>query len=210
MKTAPSKDSRKKTVNQVVNSQLKKQRELTPEQRIEREEQANFLLQVSRQDLEQVQQREERKKAEIIELLGGAKTSLREIDALITVKRRPYVSLFPNSIPFWSEIFRLNAWIHRDPTSFEKPAIVGVWVCELIYDRFIKEVLPTLRQLNPSVYNGFRTHKHFQFLTEEGQNSLIRFRDEAVDLMSTCANWYEFRQKMLLQYSVPFQGILFE
>ena len=210
MKNSSPKELKKKVVSQAPSPQPKKQRELTPEQRSERQAQVNFLLQVSREELEQAQQREERKRAEVIELLGGVKTSLREIDALITAKRRPYAPLFPNTISFWSEIFRLNMWDHRDPAAYEKPAIVGIWVCELIYDRFVKEVLPALRQLNPSVYNGFRNYKHFQFLTEEGQSSLIRFRDEAIELMKNCVNWYEFRKRMLSQYGVSFQGELFE
>jgi len=46
-------------------------------------------------------------------------------------------------------------------------------------------------------------------LTLEGQAKLVQYRDEAVTLMKACTSMYEFRQKMLQKYGVPYQVEIF-
>ncbi|OGX91489.1 P63C domain-containing protein [Hymenobacter coccineus] len=145
-----------------------------------------------------------KREQEVIELRSGFKITIGEINAIVSANRLPYAPLFPNSIPFFSELKRLSG-LDFDPAQFIKPSVVGTWLCEIIYGRFSKEVLPALRAVNPAFTNGVRPHKLFQYLTPEGQAKLEQFRDEAVDLMKTCATMYEFRQKLFQQYAVPYQ-----
>ncbi|RDV11852.1 hypothetical protein DXT99_23390 [Pontibacter diazotrophicus] len=154
--------------------------------------------------------RKQKREEEVIELLGGHKISISEINAAITATLQPYVPMFPNSVPFFSEIYRLNGWKGKNPNDYMKPTVVASWINEVIYGRFTKDVLPALRILNPASPFGIRVHKHFQYLTEEGQEKLIQYRDEAIAVMQTCSTWYEFRKKLFSVHGVPYQISLFE
>lgn len=183
--------------------------EISQEEKLERSLLSGLLLQqtdnLNRQRLELKKQRDQ----EAIELIGGGTTSLGALKALIAAKRQPYEPRFPRSVPFFSEIYRLNDWQHLDPAEYIKPAEVAVWINELIYNRFSLEVLPTLRMFNPKRTGGGRLYKHFQFLNAEGQAQLEQYRDEAIALMQTCFTWYEFRAKLYAAHGVPYQVNLF-
>ena len=132
-----------------------------------------------------------KREQEVVELRSGFRITIGEINAIVSASRQPYAPLFPNTIPFFSELRRLSG-LDFDPTEYIKPAIVGTWLCEIIYGRFSKEVLPALRAVNPAFTNGIRPDKLFQYLTPQGQVKLEQFRDEAVALRwSTKAgqNW---------------------
>lgn len=184
--------------------------EITPEQRVARDADIWFIFQQTKDDETQAKLRKDQKAAEIVELLGGTITTRGALEALVTPSPSPYVALFPNTLPFWEQIFKLNDWNELDPAKFVKPRIVGRWVCELIYNRFRKEVLPAIRKLNPFLTKGFRLRKHFQYLTPEAKAMLIQYRDEAVALMLTSSNWTEFRKKYLAQYGIGFQPSVFD
>ncbi|GAB2469655.1 hypothetical protein GCM10011375_40270 [Hymenobacter qilianensis] len=183
--------------------------EISQEEKLERSLLSGLLLQQT-EDLNRKQQElKKQRDQEVIELIGGGTTSLGALKALIASKRQPYEPRFPRSIPFFSEIYRLNGWHDLDPASYIKPAVVAVWINELIYNRFSQEVLPTLRVFNPKRFGGSRAYKHFQFLNAEGQAELEQYRDEAIALMQTCSTWYEFRAKLFVVHSVPYQVELF-
>lgn len=183
--------------------------EISQAEKLERSLLSGLLLQQTdnfvREKLELKKQRDQ----EIIELIGGSTTSLGTLKALIAAKRQPYEPRFPRSVPFFSEIYRLNGWHHLDSTAYRKPDEVATWINELIYNRFFQEVLPTLRIYNPKKTGGGRLYKHFQFLNAEGQAELVLYRDEAIALMQTCTSWYEFRAKLFAAHGVPYQVALF-
>jgi hypothetical protein len=126
----------------------------------------------------------------------------------VTAAQQPYEAKFPNSIPFFTEMYRLLGWSDKNPNRFSKPKVVGKYLNELIYSRFHADVLPTLQTL--AMPGGVRRAKFFQFLNEEGQQKLQQYRDEAIDLMKTCSSWYEFRVKYGKLYSLPVQKRMFE
>lgn len=169
---------------------------------------AGMLIKGANELAAEAHERKTRKEQEVFELHSGVKITLAEINSIVTANRQPYVALFPNDVPFFSELSRLSG-LSFDPTTFTKPAIVGLWVCELIYNRFGKDVLPALRALNPSFTTGFRQYKHSQFFPTESKEKLVQYRDEAIEVMKRCDSMYEFRQKMLQEYGVPFQAKLF-
>lgn len=170
---------------------------------------SGMLIQQADDRTDEALLRKKKREEEIIELHGGQKISVSEINASLTTLQ-PYAPMFPNSVPFFSEIYRLNSWKDRDPNLFIKPMVVGSWINEIIYSRFSKEVLPALRILNPASPFGIRAHKHFQYLSAESQAKLVQFRDEAIAIMQTCTTWYEFRKKLLVLHGVPYQMRLFE
>lgn len=182
--------------------------EISPEQKLERTLLSGMLLQQTKDLVREKLERKKQRDQESIELIGGSSITLGALKTLLVEKRQPYEPRFPNAIPFFSEIFRLNGWHDLDPAEYIKPKEVGTWVNELIYNRFSQVILPTIRKLNPKKTAG-RVYKHFQFLTAEGQAELEQYRDEAIALMKTCTTWYEFRVELFRKYSVPYQGELF-
>lgn len=99
----------------------------------------------------------------------------------------------------------MNGWTIPARGITEKPHVIAQYTNEIIYQRFSKEVLPMLQHLNPYCAMGFRMHKHFQWLTPEARVYLLRFIDEAIAVMRTCTNWYEFRIKYGKQFGLSFQ-----
>ncbi|MFB9865652.1 P63C domain-containing protein [Rufibacter immobilis] len=196
--------------NATTSIPYKERVEISEEAKQERLALRGMLLQQSEDLVKESQTRKKKRDEEVIELLGGQKVSIAEINAAITATLQPYVPMFPNSVPFFSEIYRLNGWKDKNPNDFVKPTVVASWINEIIYGRFAKDVLPTLRVLNPASPFGLRVHKHFQYLTEAGQSKLVQYRDEAIALMQTCSSWYEFRKKIYEVHGVPYQISLFE
>lgn len=188
----------------------KKKVEISKEAQAERAFLSGMLLQQTEDLVKEDLERKKKRDEEIIELNSGVKISIGEINTLITSTRQPYTPKFPNDVPFFSEIYRLNNWSHLDPNNYTKPSIVGVYISEIIYGRFSKDILPALRVLNPMLPGGTRKDKHFQYLNEDGQKYVNQYRDEAIVLMKTCDNWYDFRKKLFDKYKVPYQILLFD
>jgi len=184
--------------------------ELSEEAKQERLFLSGMLIQQTEDLVKEAQKRKAKREAETIELRSGVKISLAEINSVVTAMRQPYEPKFPNEVPFYKEMYRLKNWTHLDPNDYIKPPIVAKWTLEIIYGRFTKDVLPALETLNPAFSNGIRLHKHFQFLTQEAQEKLIEFRDDAIRVMKTCSSWYEFRKKLHAEYGVPYQIDIFE
>lgn len=190
--------------------ETKKRVEISKEAEQERLFLSDLLIQQAEDIAEEALRRKKKREEEIIELHSGAKFTIKQISELLTAQLQHYSPKFPNSSPFFSEIYRLNEWKDLDPTDYYKPPIVAAWINEIIYGRFTKEVLPALQVLNPASPFGIRMYKHFQFLNEEGQLKLEQFRDEAIEVMKTCTTWYEFRKKLHAKYGVTYQVKMFE
>lgn len=173
-----------------------------------------FLTGLFKQQADEIakeaQKRKKRREDELIELRSGEKISISSIKSIITAIRQVYEAVFPNDIPFYKHIYRLNGWTHLDPNKFVKPAIVGTWTIEMLYARLGKDIFPALSALNPALPSGIRLHKCFQFLTAEGRKKLEQYRDETIKLMEKCDDWNNFRQKLFEEYGVPYQQSLFE
>lgn len=66
---------------------------------------------------------------------------------------------------FFDMIYRMNGWTWTGTS--KHPGVVGKWINDIVYERLAPKVLDELRKRNPKNENGNRSHKHFQFLTEE-------------------------------------------
>jgi hypothetical protein len=210
-------EKKEKAENQVAVDQnaahstpVKKVVEISEESKQERMLLAGMLLQQTEDLVQKDKIRKQKKASEIIELRSGYKFSLAELHKEITAILQPYSPMFPNSVPFFSEIYRLNGWKDLDPKCYVKPAVVATWINELIYGRFGKDAVPALKVLNPAFSTGFRMHKHFQYLTAEGKTKLAQYRDEAIAIMQKSSTWIEFRQRLLADHGVPYQMSIFE
>lgn len=184
----------------------KKQRKGSPEQ----EQEALFLIQSRGESIQQAAERKKKQLDETVELLSGQLTTVGGLNGLhIQTNALPYEALFPNSSPFFEHLLRLN-WPGADPKKYVKPPGVGQAIIEIIYGRFPREVFPILNVLNPRK-GGYRARKLFQHLDANGQALVVQYRDEAIEIMKTCADldWIGFRQKLFNTYGVPYQTELF-
>lgn len=126
----------------------------------------------------------------------------------ITFNIRPYLKQF--RFAYYDNIYRLNKWDRSGSKIYKRPGIVGKWTVALIYLRFPMGTIDTLRTLNPMTENGERLHKHFQFLTEVGEQNLRAFIDDAVAIMEQCSYWGQFVRVFSKKYGPEYQTHLFD
>lgn len=114
----------------------------------------------------------------------------------------PWAKTFPDE--FYRQIFRLRNW-KWSPIGTQRPRVVGKLTNEIVYDRLPNGVLDELRQLNPAAKDGRRSHKHFQFLTDDiGQPHLRNHIVGVLALMKASPSWRSF--KLLLDRAYPVPG----
>ena len=75
----------------------------------------------------------------------------------------PWQKRFPQS--YYKELFRLFGW-KFDPSSVKRPALLGKFTNEFIYEQMPEGVLEELRTKNPSDDSGNRRTRHHQWLTQ--------------------------------------------
>lgn len=135
-----------------------------------------------------------------IELIGG---TIIYPNQLILSLPKPHSVTFSQA--YYKNIYRLNNWKVSDAKIYRKSWKVATWTIELIYGRFTKETLPELQHRNPYVSPGHRRFKHFQYLSEKGQQMVELFIEQMIEVMETCNSWYEFREKMFEEYGITYQ-----
>lgn len=191
-------------VNKSSTVATQKTKEVSEQSREQQLRLAGMLILGADELAQQAREQKRKREQEVVELHSGFTITIGEINAIVSGRHSAYLPMFPNNIPFFSEIARLSE-VKFDPTEYIKPAFVGEIVCEVIYGRFDKSILPALRALNPAYTNGIRPQKLYHYLTVEGLALLEQYRDEAIDVMKSCSTIYEFRKKLFQQYGVPYQ-----
>ncbi|GAB3337991.1 hypothetical protein GCM10027429_23040 [Marivirga atlantica] len=138
-----------------------------------------------------------------IQLKGGDEIDLAQL-SVVTTRLKEYSPKFPDE--YYKQIFRLNNWnVPANGKIATKPNIVGKWTKEIIYGRFSKDVLPVLEILNPYERIGIRSHKHHQYLSDEGNQLLKQYIAESIVVMKKSMSWYDFRIRLNQEFGVPFQ-----
>lgn len=181
-------------------SKTKRNFEISREAQEDRMLLSGLLIERTENLVKEAAERNKKIREEIIEFHSGIKISLNQIHKLITATIQRCDPLFPNHVQFFSEMYRLLGWHDRNPNEYYKDPIIGYFINELIYRRFPKDVIPALRAL--AVPGGVRMYKFYHFLNPDAQKEVIRFRDEAIQMMKKHGNWKDFRK----QYAsiVPF------
>lgn len=90
------------------------------------------------------------------------------LNAYIAPELRPWTKQFPDE--FFREIYRIQGWDFKPGTSRRSP-YVGKLINKYIYEQLPPGVLDELRSLNPVTPQGYRRHKHHQYLTAETGNT---------------------------------------
>ena len=101
-----------------------------------------------------------------------ARQALAEIiDRYIGEDYRQWTKTFPDE--YYEQIYRLNGWGEFGLAS-NYPSIVGHYTNEIVYKRLAPGVLDELRKKNPIIPEGYRKHRHHQFLTPEHGHPKLR------------------------------------
>jgi hypothetical protein len=117
---------------------------------------------------------------------------------------KAYAKKFP--IEFYNLIYNLNGWPVTETSLQERPGIVGKWTNDMVYLRFPKGTLSVLQSLNPFIADGVRLYKHFQLLTDPGEELLEQFIDDAMALMRQSFNWKHFVAQFARKYGPTYQS----
>lgn len=180
--------------------------EISPESQQERMSLAEMFAQGADSLAENDRKRKKEREA-TIELLDGATTSISQIHARITPDRQPYKPLFPNENSFFTHALRIHGYGHLDPKVYVKPPCIPAFIIRTIYDRFpkSKELLLGLRALNPICPDGYRLYKLYQYVDDQGQAEIERYRDDTTRIMEACTNDYECNKRLYSEYGISYQ-----
>ena len=104
---------------------------------------------------------------------------------------------------FYEQIFRLKGW--PNPEGVRRPAIIGKYTNDIVYDRLGPGLLDELKRKNPVLPNGKRRNRHHQWFTPEyGHPKLREHLAGVTALMKAAPNWDAFRRS--LQRAFPKLG----
>lgn len=115
------------------------------------------------------------------------------LERFIAKELMKWTKTFPDD--YYAEMFRLKNWSLDWDT--QRPAIVGKYTNEIVYERLAPGVLEELRTKNPPNEQGPRRHKHFQWLTEDiGHPSLREHLAKVITIMQLSDSWNDFKLKL--------------
>jgi len=116
----------------------------------------------------------------------------RILEAYIAEELLPWAKVFPDE--FYKELFRLRGWQYS-PLTVKKPKYVGKLTNQLVYEKLPPGVLQELQAKNPTVKNGWRKHRHRQFLTMDiGHPHLEKHLVAVTTLMRVSPTWGMFKK----------------
>src|SRR5690606_187703 len=123
---------------------------------------------------------------------------IRESDALQKILDRyikehahRWAKTFPDE--FWHKLITIKGY--PSYIALRRPAYVGHWVNDIIYDRLAPGIKKKLKEINPRSPKGHRKNKHHQHLTEDyGVPELRDHLSKVMVLMDASANKNEFER----------------
>lgn len=122
-----------------------------------------------------------------------AKDALAKIFTTFLAKERQKWALtFP--VDFYREIYRLRGW-KFEPWNTKRPSVIAAWTDDFVYDRLAPGLTEELRNKNPIVDTGRRSHKHFQWLNpERGHPKLKEHIAGVIALLRSADDWGSFKR----------------
>ena len=127
---------------------------------------------------------EEREKGELTKLLNK----------YIAEELQPWTKKFP--VEFFKQIYKLYGWKWGQ---FKKnhPGCVGTFINNTIYNKLPPGVISELQELNPVTEQGYREHRHHQFLTDDvGNDHLTKQIMKVTTLMQVSKSKTQFNEMM--------------
>lgn len=133
---------------------------------------------------------------------------VREKDALqqilskyLTEQASKWSKTFPDA--FWFKLIKVKGY--PSYMALKRPAYVGHWVNDIVYDRLAPGIKSKLNEINPRTEKGHRKAKHHQHLTEDhGVPELKEHLVKVMILMDAASSKVEFER--LLNKTLPRMG----
>ena len=123
------------------------------------------------------------------------------LEQFIAKELQPWTRTFP--FEFYEHICRLRGW--PSVNAARRPAVIGRYTNDFVYDRLAPGVLDGLKKINPVTPAGYRRHKHHQWFTPDiGHPKLQQHLAGVIALMRVSSTWGGF--KRLLQKAYPKVG----
>ena len=122
------------------------------------------------------------------------------LEKFIAKELQPWTKTFPYE--FYEQICRLKGW--PSINAIKRPAVIGKYTNDFVYDRLAPGVLEELKRVNPKLPSGARRHKHHQwFTTEHGHPKLREHLAAVVALMRASATWNDFKHFLNRAFTKP-------
>lgn len=127
------------------------------------------------------------------------------LDRFLKDEANKWSKTFPDE--FWVKLIRVKGYPNY--MALKRPAFVGHWVNDIIYDRLAPGISEKLKEVNPRNDKGHRKSKHHQHLTEShGVPELREHLSKVMVLMDASSSSDEFDK--LLNRSLPKYGSTLE
>jgi hypothetical protein len=127
------------------------------------------------------------------------------LDKFLKNEARAWSKTFPDE--FWSKLVKVKGY--DSYLAVRRPAFIGHWVNDIVYDRLAPGIKEKLRELNPRAESGARKRRHHQHFTEDfGLPELKEHLKKVMLLMDASANKREFER--LIDRVLPRYGSTLE
>lgn len=105
----------------------------------------------------------------------------------INEELRQWTKIFPDS--FFEQAYKIHGWEYPKVKKNLHPSCLGNFINSYIYKKLPEGVLDQLKKMNPTNENGFRKHRHHQFLSENiGEEYLKKQITSVTTLMRASKN----------------------
>ena len=134
------------------------------------------------------------------------KKALQKIlDRFLKDEARKWSKTFPDE--FWEKLVKIKGY--DSYLAIKRPAFIGHWVNDIVYDRLAPGIKARLKEINPTTEAGRRRRKHHQHFTEDyGLPELKDHLKKVMVLMDASSSKKQFEK--LLDRSLPKYGSTIE
>ena len=110
----------------------------------------------------------------------------------LAADRQKWALTFP--LDFYKEIYRLRGW-KFEPWNTKRPSVIAAWTDDFVYDRLAPGLTEELRNKNPVLETGRRSHKHHQwFNSDRGHPKLKEHISGVIALLRASESWDSFKR----------------
>ena len=121
------------------------------------------------------------------------------LDKYLLQEHAKWAKRFPDE--FYELIFKLKGWTASEALT-KRPAIVGRYTNDIVYQRLAPGILKELQKRNPLNENKRRDHKHHQYLTDDvGHPELQKHMGGVIALMRISSSWDKFMRNLDKAYT---------
>jgi P63C domain len=127
------------------------------------------------------------------------------LDKYLQDHARTWAKTFPDA--FWAKLIKVKGC--PSYVALKRPAFVGHWVNDIVYDRLLPGARKKLNELNPRLPGGYRKNKNHQYTTDDyGLPELKAHLIRVMAYMDAAANDTQFMR--MLNRGTPKFGDTYE